>query len=151
MQYNIWPLFAMYYRVAWPLSVTGQCMLCVCVRCARCEWASKSEGACVRTCGQWMNGRGKRSERSSRSSDSNKVNSIVCSLDVNKGDCSSRYSKAPWYYFPTSFTSERGSPRCKHILRLWRKSSPWAFRPWSVSQIELDPGVIPCCHLTGCS
>ena len=39
---------------------------------------------------------------------SSKVYSMVCSLSVNKGNGSLRYSKAPWFYFPTSWTHERG-------------------------------------------
>ena len=35
------------------------------------------------------------------------MHSIGCSLAVNNGDSSSRYSKAPWYYFLTSLTRER--------------------------------------------
>ena len=59
-----------------------------------------------------MNGTGRRSERSSSSSDRNKVYNIVRSLAVNKGYGSSRYSKAPWYYFLTSLTER---PDCDLI------------------------------------
>ena len=83
----------------------------VCEVCVRKVWVGEREWGSVRTCWQWMNGRGRRSERSSRSSNSNQVYNTGCSLAVNKGDSSSRYSKAPWYCFLTSLTRESGSPR----------------------------------------
>ena len=83
-------------RVAEPLSGIGRS-----VRCMRKVWVGQQEWGSVRTCGQWMNGSGRKSESNSSSSDSSKVYNTVCSLAVNKGD-SSRYNKVPWYYFPTS-------------------------------------------------
>ena len=45
---------------------------------------------------------------SSSMSDRNKVYSTGCSLAVNKGNGSSKYSEAPWYYFLTSLICESG-------------------------------------------
>ena len=110
------------------------------VRVGKREWGS------MRLCGQWMNGRGRRRERSSRSSKRNKVYNIVCSLAVNEGDDSSRYSKAPWYYFRTSLTCESVHHEGKHKLRPWRKSSLCFL---TTVQVPNRNGVTPCYRLAG--